>query len=89
MPELIRTYQTHIRTPEGAADIPRAVAARTVDGRWEAWLEFEPAGHKGPSLHTERETTQASRTAVETWAAGLEPVYFEGAFARAHVVAAR
>jgi hypothetical protein len=88
MSELIRTYQTHIHTPEGLRYIARAVAARTVDRRWEAWLEFHPVGHTGPVLVTERETTQASRPAIETWAAGLEPVYFEGAFARARVTAA-
>lgn len=30
-----------------------------------------------------RETTQPNRDAVASWAGGLEPIYFEGAFARA------
>ena len=39
----------------------------------------------GPVLRTERETSQSSRGALETWALGLEPAYFEGAFSRARV----
>jgi len=34
-------------------------------------------------LTTERETTQPSREALLYWATGLEPIYLEGAFARA------
>jgi hypothetical protein len=90
MSELICTHHTHILTSDGMTFIPRTVAARTDEGRWEAWLEFHPGGDDmGPILRTERETTQSNRAAVTRWAAGLEPVYFEGAFARAHVVAAR
>jgi hypothetical protein len=35
-------------------------------------------------LITEQETSQPNRTALEYWADGLEPVYLDGAFARAH-----
>jgi hypothetical protein len=34
-------------------------------------------------LSTEQETSQPDRKAVEYWAGGLEPVYLEGALARA------
>jgi hypothetical protein len=34
-------------------------------------------------LHTDRETSQPNRAALEYWADGLEPVYLEGALARA------
>jgi hypothetical protein len=34
-------------------------------------------------LLTEQETSQPNRTAIEYWALGLEPIYLEGAFARA------
>jgi hypothetical protein len=34
-------------------------------------------------LTTANETTQPDRHAVEYWAAGLEPLYLEGAFSRA------
>ena len=53
------------------------------DGTWEGWLEFHPLGSAQPILRTERETTQPDRVALAYWASGLEPVYFEGALARA------
>ena len=56
------------------------------DGTWEAWLEFDPIDRDGPTLRTDRETSQASREAVATWASGLEATYFQGAFGRAHVI---
>jgi hypothetical protein len=55
-----------------------------ADGTWEGWIEFHPASGSGPVLITERETSQPNRTALEYWADGLEPVYLDGAFARAH-----
>jgi hypothetical protein len=53
-----------------------------ADGTWEGWLEFHPTG-TGSILSTDQETSQPNRTALEYWADGLEPVYLEGAFARA------
>jgi len=53
------------------------------DGTWEGWLEFHPTDAGHPTLSTERETSQPNRTALEYWADGLEPVYLEGALARA------
>lgn len=53
-----------------------------VDGTWEGWLEFHPSG-MGSILSTNQETSQPNRTALEYWADGLEPVYLEGALARA------
>jgi len=47
---------------------------------WEGWLEFEGADG---TLVTPRETTQPDRRALEYWASGLSPTYFEGAFLRA------
>jgi hypothetical protein len=85
MAQLIHEHHTHIRTPQGVTFVPRTYAERKADGVWEAWLEFHPIGGKEPVLETERETSQATRAAVETWASGLETAYFEGAFARAHV----
>ena len=52
------------------------------DGRWEGWLVFVPADGS-PPLATPRETTQSTRKALQYWAAGLEPIYLEGAFSRA------
>ena len=56
------------------------------DGTWRGWLDFTPT-EGGPILTTDRETTQSTLEAVSYWASGLEPVYLEGAFERARVVA--
>lgn len=56
-----------------------------ADGTWEGWLEFHPQG-RGLSRRTGQETSQPNLTALEYWADGLEPVYFEGAFERAKAV---
>jgi hypothetical protein len=40
-------------------------------------------------LRSRRETTQSDLAAVAHWATGLEPIYFEGAFARALRAAGR
>jgi hypothetical protein len=44
-----------------------------------------PMDKRKPTLRTEQETSQPNRVAVEYWASGLEPIYLEGAFARAQV----
>jgi len=36
-----------------------------------------------PVLRTEQETSQPNRAAIEYWADGLEPIYLDGALARA------
>ena len=88
--ELIREHpHTHVRTPDGIAYVPRTYAQPSSNGGWEAWLEFHPAGGRAPVLRTDRETTQATRDAIEVWAAGLETAYFEGAFARARMAIAQ
>ena len=53
-----------------------------TDGTWEGWIEFHPSG-TASILRTDQETSQPNRTALEYWADGLEPVYLEGALARA------
>ena len=55
---------------------------RQTDRTWHGWIEFHPEA-RGPVLMTGRETTQPNRAALEYWACGLEPVYFDGAFSRA------
>src|SRR5258708_3238055 len=85
MAQLIHEHHTHIQTPQGVTYVPRTYAERNADDVWEAWLEFHPINGDGPALRTDRETSQAAREAVETWASGLEAAYFEGAFARAHL----
>jgi hypothetical protein len=67
---------------EGTFWVPLIYGAERPDGTWEAWIEFRPVDER-PARATDRETTQPNKQAVEYWASGLEPVYFDGAFARA------
>lgn len=53
------------------------------DGTWQAWLEFQPQNSRKPVLCTDQETSQPNRMTIEYWALGLEPLYLEGALARA------
>lgn len=85
MAELIREHHTRIHTPEGLTYVASTRAEQTLTGTWEAWLEFHPVERGAPVLKTGRETSQASRQAIDVWASGLEATYLEGAFGRAHV----
>jgi len=88
MPEVFVRFTEPIRSHYGVAYYPR-VCGRTDDiGRWEAWLEFEPA-NGGEVLRSPRETVQPNRTDVSYWAGGLTRVYLEGALDRAHAVTHR
>ena len=77
-------YRWRVVTRTGCAFAARACGAPAHDGtkRWHGWLEFTPAGARAP-LRTPRETTQPSRAATLYWAAGITPVYLEGALRRA------
>ncbi|HEX5438895.1 MAG TPA: hypothetical protein VFW98_17210 [Gemmatimonadaceae bacterium] len=56
-------------------------------GNWSGWIEFVPSGDTtlqlGRRSRTGQETSQPDRAALEYWAGGLEPLYLEGALARA------
>jgi hypothetical protein len=89
MAELLAEYETVFVTPEGTNYLARAVGAEMDDGRWQAWIEFEPT-EAGQPLRTSRETTQPTREAAVYWATGLTAIYLEGALDRArtpHLVA--
>ena len=83
MAVLLQEYTTEVIAANGTAYNVRSYGEERADGTWTAWLEFDPVDTTKPSLRTDQETSQPNRTAVEYWATGLEPVYFEGAFARA------
>jgi hypothetical protein len=86
MIQLVHEHPTHVRTPDGQRYLARTYGKADLDGTWVGWLEFSPVDTPGPVLQTDRETSQASREALESWALGLEPAYFEGAFERARLV---
>jgi hypothetical protein len=78
---LIRTHPSTF-VSGNTTYVVHVCGAERADGTWKGWIEFHPSG-AGPVLITERETSQPNRAALEYWADGLEPVYLEGAFARA------
>ena len=82
MTELIHEHPSKI-TDHGITYTARVCGAERADGTWEAWLEFYPSDHQRPVLRTDQETSQPNRTTIEYWALGLEPLYLEGALARA------
>jgi hypothetical protein len=81
MAELIQTYAEVVRDARGVEYTVQAFGEERAGGNWEGWLEFRSAA--GDVRRTERETTQPNQEALRYWASGLEPVYFDGAFARA------
>lgn len=82
MAERIHTYTEKVTDASGVRYTVHAHAERNDLGTWQGWLVFEPEGG-GESLRTDRETTQPERDDLEYWAAGLEPIYLDGALARA------
>ena len=83
MSELIQRYVTEVVDDGGTTYSIFAYGEGLPGGTWEGWLEFHPADAARPILRTGRETTQPDRRALEYWASGLEPLYFDGAFDRA------
>lgn len=84
MVELLQEYAAVVIGPDDTTYNVRSYGEERLDGTWIGWLEFHPTDLSKLTLRTAQETSQPDRTAVEYWATGLEPVYFEGAFERAH-----
>ncbi len=79
---LVREH--HARVADGDnVYVAHVYGDRRADGTWGAWLEFHPTDGRRSVLRTDQETSQPNLKAVEYWADGLEPVYLEGALARA------
>lgn len=79
MAQLIHESSTRV-VSRGQPYKALVMGEQRADGSWQGWIEYHAASHV---LATGRETTQVSRGALEYWASGLEPTYFEGAFERA------
>jgi hypothetical protein len=89
MSELLREHPTLVGgTDDGihAAYVAQIRGRALDDGRWEAWIVFVPVQPDGPMRRTERDTTQASREAVEYWAAGVTSMYLQAALVRSQPV---
>ena len=89
MAELIHEHSTPIKTPDGLRFAARTYGEERPGGTWVGWIEFTPVDGEGPTLVTDRETTQPNKLTLDYWASGLEPIYFEGAFERARPVSTK
>ena len=89
MAELILEHSTHVKSPDGRIYIARTYGEERSDGTWVGWIEFTPVDGEGPTLVTDRETSQPNKLTLEYWSTGLEPIYFEGAFERAQPVSTK
>jgi len=79
------TLVHQLSTPLRLADtvyVAEVWGERRDDGLWHGWIEFVPSDG-GPVLSTGQETSQSNLEALTYWATGLEPVYLDGALARA------
>jgi len=83
MAELIQQYTSLFQDENGETYTIVARGEPSPSGTWEGWLEFHPLDKTKPVWVTGRETTQPVKSALQYWASGLEPIYFEGAFDRA------
>jgi hypothetical protein len=80
--ELIHEASARVTSREGDLYRPIVLGEHQPDGTWHGRIEFHSL--TGSRLRaTGRETSQVSRGALEDWATGLEPTYYEGAFERA------
>lgn len=82
MSETLLAYAAVVQSSSADEHDARACGRERDDGRWEAWLEFEPLGG-GATIRTPSETTQPDRAALLAWAQGISRVYLEGAVKRA------
>ena len=83
MGELLQEYSTRVVGTDGTEYVVQSYGEQRADGTWTGWLEFHPTVATKPILITGQETSQPNRMAIEYWATGLEPIYFEGALERA------
>jgi hypothetical protein len=83
MSQLIHRHSARVRSQDGTEYCAFTYGEARADGTWSAWIEFVATDSRAAVLSTGQETSQPDRRAVEYWAGGLEPVYLEGALARA------
>jgi hypothetical protein len=79
---LVHEYANPVRSSDGRSWVAQAWADQLPRGGWEGWFAFLP-DDGGEPVWTDAETTQGRLAWLRHWAAGIEPVYLEGALARA------
>jgi hypothetical protein len=77
---LIHSFTTLVTDETGTVWRGQAYG-RTADNLWRGWIVF--TNEAGETVETGVETTQPDRAALEYWASGIEPIYLDGALARA------
>jgi len=78
--ELIHSFTAPVTDEAGT--VWRGTAYGRADGNlWLGSITF--ANDAGETVETGVETTQPDRAALEYWASGIEPIYLDGALARA------
>ena len=82
MSRLVHTHSHSVRSRGGDYSV-QIHGEERKDGTWAGWLEFHPRDGKSPALRTGQETSQPDYAALDYWAGGLEPIYLDGALARA------
>lgn len=78
--ELIHTFTATVTDELGRTWNARAYG-RADANMWFGWFAF--TNDDGETVETDIETSQPNRDALVYWATGVEPIYLEGAFARA------
>jgi hypothetical protein len=82
MAELLHEYTTLVEDMDETAYVAKAWGRQRTDGMWEGSFVFVPVEGGGQARQTDRETTQPNLDALLYWAAGIEPIYLEGALER-------
>ena len=82
MAEVLMAFSEPVAAASGRY-AARAVTRQADDGMWQGWIEFEPLDGERPVVVGPVESTQPEREHVRYWAAGLTPVFLEGALTRA------
>jgi hypothetical protein len=80
---LVHAYTLPVRAANGRFWLAQAWAAKQNGAAlWRGWLVFLPQDD-GTPIWTDTETTQGNLASIRYWARGLQPLYLEGALARA------
>jgi len=78
--ELIHSFTAPVTDESGTVWRGSAYGS-PADNLWLGSILF--TNEAGETVETGVETTQPDRTALEYWASGIEPIYLDGALARA------
>jgi len=78
--ELVHSFSAPVTDETGTVWHGRAYG-RPAGNLWLGSIQF--TNEAGETVETGVETTQPDRAALEYWASGIEPIYLDGALARA------